>query len=142
MPRERSAGAVVFYIQEKTPIYLLLHYKSGHHDFPKGNIEENEEEIETVRREIREETGIEDIDFMDGFREEINYFYRRSGRTIFKTVVFYLARSNTRGIKLSYEHIGYRWLEYQEAVEKVTFKNSKDILKKANDYLKSRGISS
>ncbi len=140
MPREASAGAVIFYMQGNTPLYLLLHYESGHHDFTKGNIEKGEEEKETVRREIREETGIEDIIFIDGFREKISYFYRRSGKTIYKTVVFYLVRSNTRDIRLSYEHIGYKWLEYEEAIEMVTFKNSKSVLKKARDHLKGKKI--
>ena len=43
--------------------FLLLHHTVGHWDFPKGNIEAGEDELETARREIFEETGIQDVEF-------------------------------------------------------------------------------
>jgi len=45
-------------------------------------------------------------------------------------------------VKVSFEHIGFKWLPYEEAIEKLTFKNAKDILKKANDYLKNYAAAS
>ena len=57
MKREKSAGAIVFR-KEKEPVYLLLHYEAKHWDFPKGHVEKNETDEQTVRREIQEETGI------------------------------------------------------------------------------------
>ena len=69
---ERSAGAVVFYMGENSePEYLLLHYSAGHWDFPKGNIEAGENEKQTATREIREETCMNDVEFMAGFRMKI-----------------------------------------------------------------------
>jgi 8-oxo-dGTP pyrophosphatase MutT (NUDIX family) len=134
MPLERSAGAIIFQKNKETE-YLLLHYQSGHWDFPKGNIEKGEKEEETVKREIKEETGIEDIEFSPDFREVIKYFYKLKGKTIFKTVVFYLAKTKTKEVKISWEHIGYKWLPYQQALGQLTFKNAKEILKKANQFL-------
>ena len=58
MSKEISAGAVVYFKNKDTIEYLLLHYKSGHWDFPKGHIEEGEEHKDTVEREIEEETSI------------------------------------------------------------------------------------
>ncbi len=132
---ERSAGAVVFRKEKKVLYYLLLHYKVGHWDFPKGNIEKGEELTETARREIEEETGIGDVKLIQGFKEKINYFYQRGGKKIYKTVVFFLAETKTKEIKLSFEHIGFEWLPYKEALDKLTFKNPKEILKKANEFL-------
>ena len=62
---EKSCGAVVFKKQKDGIRYLLLHYDAGHWDFPKGNQEKNEKEEQTAAREIKEETGIEDIEFVD-----------------------------------------------------------------------------
>ena len=61
MARETSAGAVLFRRDGNTPLFLLLHYTAGHWDFPKGNVEEGEEDRATVTREIKEETGIASV---------------------------------------------------------------------------------
>jgi 8-oxo-dGTP pyrophosphatase MutT (NUDIX family) len=135
MPIEISAGAVVYRMEDNNPEYLLLHYESGHWDFPKGNIERGEGVEETVAREVKEETGIVDIKFIENFKEEIKYFYRRQGRTIFKKVIFLLAKTQSREVKLSYEHVGYDWLPYEDALARLTFDNAKEILRKANGFL-------
>ena len=134
MEKESSAGAIVC---RKDPEikYLLLHYDAGHWDFPKGHIEEGETEIETVQREVQEETSIEDIDVIKAFKQQIGYFYKRDGNLVDKSVVFYLAKTETEQVKISYEHKGFEWLSYDEALEKLTFKNAKDILEKANNFL-------
>jgi bis(5'-nucleosidyl)-tetraphosphatase len=140
MPREISAGAVVFRQAKVGVEFLLLHYTLGHWDFPKGNIERGESEEETVRREIEEETGISRIKFNGGFRETIKYFYRWKGQGIFKIVIFYLVRTRQKMVKLSYEHQGFAWLPYKDAMERLTFKNSKDVLKKAKRFISKRGM--
>ena len=140
MPAEHSAGAVVFRKERDNTYYLLLHYKLGHWDFPKGNIEKGESSKETAKREIEEETGIKEINFIPGFKENIKYFYQREKENIFKTVVFFLIETKTKEIKLSFEHIGFEWLCFDEAVQQVTFKNAKQILKKANEFLKAGKI--
>ena len=71
---EKSAGAVIFRKEDDKIYYLLLHYQGGHWDFPKGNIEKGEKLEDTVRREVKEETGIENIKFALGFKEAIKYF--------------------------------------------------------------------
>jgi 8-oxo-dGTP pyrophosphatase MutT (NUDIX family) len=140
MLREKSCGAVVFIKEDDDVKYLLLNYAAGHWDFVKGNVEPNESEKQTVLRELQEETGITGAQFIDDFREAIDYFYRRQGLTIHKEVVFFLMEAYTDKVKLSFEHVGYVWLNYQHALEKLTFKNSKDVLLKAHDLLKKKGI--
>jgi bis(5'-nucleosidyl)-tetraphosphatase len=137
--REKSCGAVVS-LKNSEVNYLLLRYGAGHWDFVKGNVEPNESEKDTVIRELREETGIVDARFIDDFREKIEYFYRRQGATIHKEVIFFLIETHTEKVKLSYEHVGYTWLNYQSAMEKLTFKNAKDVLQKVHKLLKARGV--
>ncbi len=140
MLREKSCGAVVYNIKGYQTKYLLLNYSTGHWDFVKGNVEANETEKDTVVRELREETSITEAQFMDGFREVISYFYRRQGLTVHKEVVFYLMEAYTDKVVLSFEHTGYIWLDYPAAMERLTFKNAKDTLQKAHDFLKKNGI--
>ena len=140
MLREKSCGAVVFVKKDDDAKYLLLNYAAGHWDFVKGNVEPNESEKQTVVRELQEETGITGAQFMDDFREAIAYFYRRQGLTIHKEVVFFLMEAYTDKVELSYEHVGYVWLDYRHAMEKLTFKNAREVLQKAHDFLKKNGI--
>ncbi len=153
MPREKSAGAIIFREEEGKRYYLLLQYKSGHWEFVKGHLEEGENELDTLKRETLEETGIRDIETIDGFKEIIKYFFRqynvkvsaedlKKGKTpwVFKLVVFYLAKTKTKEVTISQEHEGFIWLPYEEALKKLTFKNAKEILKKANDFIEEKNI--
>ncbi|MFQ6064906.1 MAG: bis(5'-nucleosyl)-tetraphosphatase [Candidatus Bathyarchaeia archaeon] len=135
MPRERSCGAVVFRKNGQVR-YLLLHYEAGHWGFVKGEPEKDESDEDTVRRELEEETGIAEANFIGDFREEISYFYRRGGQTIYKQVTYFLVQVKSSEVKLSYEHVGYAWLSYREALEKLAFKNARNVLKKAHELLR------
>ncbi|MEP0823890.1 MAG: NUDIX domain-containing protein [Nitrososphaera sp.] len=138
---ERSAGAVVFYLEGTAePEYLLLHYTASHWDFPKGNIEAGENEKQAATREIREETGITDVEFLEGFRMKIDYKYRHGRRLVHKEVVLFLARTRTRQVTLSHEHIGFAWKKFDEALEQLSYRNAKNLLTAARDYLQQHSI--
>jgi 8-oxo-dGTP pyrophosphatase MutT (NUDIX family) len=106
----------------------------------KGNVEQGETEKQTVARELQEETSITQAEFIDNFRESINYFYRRQGLTINKEVVFFIIESKTDKVTISFEHVGFTWLDYQHVLDKLSFKNSKDVLQKAHEYLLKKGL--
>ena len=98
---EKSVGGVIFRRNGENIMYLLLKYRSGHWDFPKGHVEADESEEETLRREVVEETGLSDLLIVPEFRAKKRYFYRakhderierkKAGRfiNIFKKVIFY-----------------------------------------------------
>jgi len=135
MPKEKSCGAVLFRKSKGRIFYLLLHYETGHWDFPKGNQEKGEKEEETAAREIEEETSINKIKLIEGFKQQIKYFYKIKGALVSKEVSFYLAETKTEKVKISFEHIGFEWLDYRNAMERLTYKNSKKILEKANSFI-------
>jgi 8-oxo-dGTP pyrophosphatase MutT (NUDIX family) len=133
---EVSAGAVLHIIDENFEIkYLILNYSYGHWDFPKGNIELGETETETIKREVMEETGIEDIKLIEGFRQQISYKYRKKSKWVNKSVIYYLAETNSNKVMLSFEHINFAWLNFNDALEKLSFDNSKRVLKNAKEFL-------
>jgi bis(5'-nucleosidyl)-tetraphosphatase len=138
MPSEKSCGAVVFK-RNGNRKYLLLHYEGGHWDFVKGHVEKDESETDTVRRETEEETGLSDVIFIEGYRQPISYYYKRAGRTVYKEVVFYLLETRTDAIRLSREHVGCTWLSYDLAIQRLTYKNAKETLRKAHEFLESLG---
>ena len=134
MPLEKSCGAVIFR-RNGADKYLLLHYEGGHWDFVKGHVEKSETERETVLRETDEEAGITDLKFIEGYREAISYYYRRAGKTVRKDVVFYLLETKVEQVRLSREHVGFDWLTFDRAMERLTYKNAKDTLQKAHDFI-------
>jgi len=132
---EKSSGAVIFRDTSEGIVFLLLHYPSGHWDFVKGKMEKGENPLGTVIREAKEETGISDLNFVDGFEENIEYDFQFEGELIHKKVVFYLAKTNTEKITISHEHLDFVWLDYKSALEKTTYQNAKSALSKANQLL-------
>lgn len=127
-----SSGAVVVNDEGKV---LLLHYIGGHWDFIKGKIDPGEDELQTLHREAEEETGIKDLEVIEGFRNEIDYWFHEKGKNIHKVVIFRAARTKTNDIVLSDEHQGYAWLSYDEALKKLTFENAKKTLEAAKEFL-------
>ena len=135
MIEETSAGIVLFRKEESKILFLLLHYPSGHWDFVKGKMEQGESTHQTAIRETKEETGITDIEFIENFEEWIQYNFKYQGELVQKKVVFFLAETKTKEVKISHEHSGYTWLDYNSSMEKTTFDNAKTVLTKAEKLL-------
>lgn len=128
---ERSAGIILYREDSGKMMFLLLHYPSGHWDFIKGRIEKNESPRQAALREAMEETGITKIEFVDGFEEKIQYTYQYGGKAVKKEVVFFLAKTDTKDVKISHEHLDYIWLGFEEALQKTTYQNAKNLLMKS-----------
>jgi bis(5'-nucleosidyl)-tetraphosphatase len=133
---EKSVGGIIFRKDGEVK-YLLLHYqfKTDYWDFPRGNVEDNESEEETARREITEETGLSTLSFVGGFREVVKWFYMHEDEKVYKEAVLFLAEVDTKEITLSKEHVGYVWLPYDKARQKLTFDNVRTALDKAHEFL-------
>ena len=132
-----SAGIILFNNKDDTRKYLLLNYPTGHWDFIKGKIEDGEKPNQTAIRETEEETGITNIEFIDGFKEEIEYFFRADNNDIHKKVIFFLAKTNSQEVNLSNEHQDFVWLNFDDAMKKVTYENAMNMLKKSEKFLES-----
>ena len=135
---EKSVGGVVFRRERGRILYLILLYERHgkvYWDFPKGHMEEGENEEQTLRREIHEETSISDIRVIEGFRETIRYFFSRDGKPVSKEVVFYLCETAQEKAAVSWEHKDLKWLEYGDAMKALGFDNAKELLKKADRLL-------
>ncbi|VVB80844.1 RNA pyrophosphohydrolase [uncultured archaeon] len=133
--QEKSAGIVVV----NDGKYLLLLYDAGHWDFPKGHIEKDESSEQAALRELKEETGISDVEILPGFAEKIRYFFRKEGKVVAKEVVFFVSRTRTSDVKLSFEHKDYMWLPFKEALDKLTYKSAKEVIQKAEAFLRAKG---
>ena len=134
---EKSCGIVLFNSDE----FLLIQHPTksngdeGHWDFPKGHVEGNETELETAKRELIEETGIVNFRLFDGFRHRIEYNFQKGNEMVPKEVIFFLAESNTKEVKLSSEHQNFVWLNEDLAHNKLTYTNAKEVLAAVKIFL-------
>ena len=136
--REYSAGIVLFTENGGFRKYLLLHYPSGHFDFPKGHLENNETEIQAAIRELEEETGITNSEIIHGYLEKIQYQFRHQGKIIEKEVTFFLGKTDIEVVTISHEHQASVWLPYNETHKQLTFQNAKTLLENAEKLLNSK----
>ena len=132
MNREKSCGAVVFRRNNNQLQFLIIESVNGHFSFPKGHAENNETEVQTALREIKEETNL-DVNLDENFREVISYL---PNERLVKHVVFYLAEAKDGTLKRQESEINsIEWLSFDEAYPKLSFKNDKMILKNALEFI-------
>ena len=131
---EKSAGAVVYTVVDERIKYLLIKSQNGDIGFPKGHIELGETEETAALREIFEETSVR-AELVSDFKETVAYTMP-NGKN--KAVVYFAAKFQNQTPKHNdgFEHNEYMLLEFEEALNSLTFDNMKEILVKANEYLK------
>mgnify|MGYP002018308922 FL=1 len=121
---------------------LLLQYPQGHWDLPKGHIEANDSDNHaTAARELAEETGISEIEFIEGFESETNYSFKYKGKRTRKQVYWYLATTEKITVKLSKEHRDYMWLDWELALDMATHAETKGVIKEAMIFANNHGLS-
>lgn len=116
-----SAGVAVLRDTPAGRRYLLLRaYR--YWDFPKGAVEPGETPLQAAIREVREETGLGNLEFFRGESYSETAPYNRG-----KVARYYLARTTEETVTLSAnpatgirEHMEYRWLAYPQALELAT----------------------
>lgn len=106
--------------------------RRGSWGFPQGHKELGESELETLVREVREETGIRSL-YVMSFIGTIRYSYMKlNGIRSHKEVKFYFATTPTRDIVISYEHASYKWVSFLNALNFLAHRQLKSILIKGH----------
>lgn len=127
--KEKSYGAVI--INEKKEFLLIRHKNGEHWDFPKGHKEEGESDRETAIREVLEETGLI-VRLIDGFKEKTKYSPKPG---VDKTVTYYLGFSMGKVTIEEEEILEFEYLPYDEALVKITFNESKEVIRAAKQFI-------
>jgi len=132
---EKSAGVIVFLKKSGTLHYLLLHDNEDRWSFSKGKLEEGEKNLTAAIRELEEETGVSSVRIVPGFKRTIRYRYNRGTTKVEKSVVFFLGESGSSELHLSSEYVGAAWLSREDAAERITFSNLKQLLLEADAFI-------
>jgi 8-oxo-dGTP pyrophosphatase MutT (NUDIX family) len=138
----RNAVFIVTYMYiDKHIIYLVLkrklHWKGF--EFPKGGIEHQEPSIKGVMREIKEETGhypARIIDHKVKGRYKYKKIFKDRPGIIGQNYHLYSAQLKSRKVKIDkLEHTSYKWMKYEDALDKITYPEQKRCLRLVNKYL-------
>jgi len=123
--REPTAGGVVYRRTRKGDIEVLLISDSkGRWTIPKGHIEEGETPRRAAEREIREETGLQEMKVLD-WLGKINFRYRRDSSLVLMTTEIFLieAQGNSDGLKPEKWMSSLAWLPANEALDKIEYED-------------------
>ncbi len=130
--REFSAGGVVVRGEEVVVIVPTRRAADGSRvlALPKGHVDPGETPVQAAEREVREETGVVAEPVCE--LGESRYWYRRGGRTIGKTVSFYLFKyveGDTKDHDDEVEEV--RWIGMREAQEELTHPGEREMVELA-----------
>jgi len=133
---EKSCGAVIYRESNNEYKFLIIsHNSDGHWGFPKGHVEEGENEKETATREVYEETGLQ-VEFIEGFRSRDEYSPKEN---IMKEVIFFLSKANSGEVNMQLSEVrDYKWVNLEEANKLIEYMSSKKTLVQAYEFLKNR----
>jgi len=110
--------------------FLLLRNKRGFWGFPQGHKERGENDIQTLQREVQEETGIVNLEIHQ-YIGKIQYkYFRADGLRSEKEVKFYFATTPTREVIISNEHEDFKWTNYLDALSILDHRQLKSIILK------------
>jgi 8-oxo-dGTP pyrophosphatase MutT (NUDIX family) len=130
--RETSAGGVVFRRADGVARFLLIRDSYRNWGFPKGHLEPGEPPAEAARREVAEETGLEDL-LLHGPIKVIDWYFRFRGKTIHKYCHFFLFESR-RGEPVPQVDEGITacvWYPLEKALKTISYDNARDVLRRA-----------
>jgi len=133
---EKSCGAVIYRESNNEYKFLIISNNSdGHWGFPKGHVEEGENEKETAAREVYEETGLQ-VEFIEGFRIRDEYSLKEN---VMKEVIFFLSKANSSEVNIQLSEVrDYKWVNLEEANKLIEYMSSKKTLVQACEFLKNR----
>ncbi len=139
----KAIFAVVYTIDEGKVEYLILkrkkHWKGW--EFTKGGVEKGEKLIETVWREIKEETGQRVIDikkWKTGGKYKYGKDFVQKAKHIGQEWTLFSVRVAKGKVNLDREeHNGFKWLDFKNAEKILTWKNQKKCLKMVNSSLEN-----
>jgi len=133
---ETSAGGVVFRMDVGQPLYLLIRDSYKNWGFPKGHIETGEQPEAAALREVKEETGLDDLSIRSPI-DTIDWFFRFRGQLIHKVCHFYLME--TADATTSPQHAegitACRWTRFEEAQSLISYANAREVLRRAQEML-------
>jgi len=123
---ETTSGGIIFRRNAKSNELEILLIKDAKNRWtiPKGHVEEGEEPKDTAEREIREETGLQQMNVRD-WLGKVNFRYRRNHTLVLMTMHIYLVQALGQTDRLHPEDwlSDIQWLPATEAVDNIAYED-------------------
>ncbi|MBI4407568.1 MAG: NUDIX domain-containing protein [Candidatus Kerfeldbacteria bacterium] len=130
--KQKSVGAII--LNASNQVLIMYSAKNRYWEFPKGKVETGEKELDTLKREMFEETGIQRFRLHPQFREFLYYRFRVHDLLIQKVVVYYLFKTGQE-VRLSDEHKDYKWVDADDVSKYLKHINQRDLMKRVKQFL-------
>jgi 8-oxo-dGTP pyrophosphatase MutT (NUDIX family) len=129
---ETSAGGVVFRRDGTRTLILLIRDRHHNWGFPKGHVERGEAPAEAAVREVREETGLSQVDVVAPL-DTIEWTFRFRGRRIHKTCHFFALTTKDVRTKPQRKEgiIACRWVSIDHGAKLLSHENARGVLASA-----------
>jgi 8-oxo-dGTP pyrophosphatase MutT (NUDIX family) len=136
--RETSAGGIVFRRVDRGPHFLLILDGHGNWGFPKGHVEPEEEPLAAARREVAEETGLDDL-ILHGELEIIDWYFRARRTLVHKYCHLFLFESPGAKARPQLDEgiTACDWYPFDTALRTIAYDNSRTVLRKAGDLVQA-----
>lgn len=143
MPIEITYGIVTIYKEDNKYLFLILQHDDaeGSWSFPKGHHEGVETPEETALRELKEETGINEIELIDTPLIHEEYEIIINGEKRLKINEYFIGFVKNKTIYIQENEIhAYKWATFEEALKTFTYETRKEVLKIAKKYIENESL--
>ena len=133
---DRSCGVIPVFYDGQRWRYLLVEERSHNWGFPKGRIESGEEPLDTARRELSEEVGIERVEILSAPVFYNRFTMRSGGRNVKRQMQYFLGRvESTKIVRQQSDILDAHWFDYQSAKLILAPLGTLNVLTSAHHFL-------
>ena len=125
-----TAAGLVYLMLKRSPGKYYEHLWQG----VAGKIEKGETAVQTIIRELHEETGMKPKKMFAA--DHIASFYDARKDRILMVTIFGIEVENSK-VHLSEEHSEYKWVSFEEALALLTWKGQKEGLRTVHEEITS-----
>lgn len=136
---DKAYGIIPIFKVRNKYLYFIVQHRARHWGFPKGHQNPGESALQTARRELKEETGLDGVKIIGQKYFFQKYSFKEKGVTISKRVKYFLGVCGNQETKIGKDEIRTaRWAYFKEASRLFVLESNRNVLVEADKFLRTR----